>query len=302
MPVPWSRHSRLAGVGHRSNGLDVERAHAGRVSDRHLTVSHQQPKLLAIDKQPNHAVMHLGRSGKTDRLAGSTFDPGPQRQRLALDLLGVPLAWSVLVGSEMPSVRAPIIGGIAGDPTGLQQRLQLQERFVCAPASDLRQPLARLVIYRRPHPARRGLLLHLGPQLSALRFLRLLDQHVHLVRRQRVAERLGHRGARRALFFNGCIPVVGLLFSPQAVSRLPLPLRPMSTIGSVSAGAHPFVEESTLQASMRTGGVLALRALLPRCGLPAFDDVVAVTVGTQHGKKYHAALLLKPSAAWHTWG
>ena len=46
-----------------------------------------------------------------------------------------------------------------------------------------------------------------------------------------------------------------------------------------------FVEESTLQASMRTGGVLALRGLLTRCGLPAFDDVVAVTVGTQHGKE-----------------
>jgi hypothetical protein len=29
---------------------------------------------------------------------------------------------------------------------------------------------------------------------------------------------------------------------------------------------------------------------------------VAVTVGTPHGNEYHDALLLKPSAAWHTWG
>jgi hypothetical protein len=63
-----------------------------------------------------------------------------------------------------------------------------------------------------------------------------------------------------------------------------------------------FVEEITLKAKMRTGGVLALIALLPSFGLAAFDDLVAVTVGTQHGYEYHDALLLQPSAAWHTWG
>jgi hypothetical protein len=61
-----------------------------------------------------------------------------------------------------------------------------------------------------------------------------------------------------------------------------------------------FVEEIQLKAIMRTVAILALLALLPRCGLAAFDDVVAVTVGTQHGYQYHVALLLKQSAAWHT--
>jgi hypothetical protein len=61
-------------------------------------------------------------------------------------------------------------------------------------------------------------------------------------------------------------------------------------------------EESALHALMRTGGVLALRAWLPSCGLATFDDLVAVTVGTQHGEAYHDALLLQLSAAWHTWG
>ena len=36
----------------------------GRVTDVHFTVSHRQPKLVAIDKQPNDDVMHLDRSGK----------------------------------------------------------------------------------------------------------------------------------------------------------------------------------------------------------------------------------------------
>jgi hypothetical protein len=61
-----------------------------------------------------------------------------------------------------------------------------------------------------------------------------------------------------------------------------------------------FVEESQRKARMRTGSVLALITLLPRFGLAAFDDLVAVTVGTQHGDEYYDALLLKVSAAWHT--
>jgi hypothetical protein len=65
---------------------------------------------------------------------------------------------------------------------------------------------------------------------------------------------------------------------------------------------HSFVEEIKLKAIMRTGGVLALVALLTSFGLAAFDDLVAVTAGTTHGNEYHDALLLKESAAWHTWG
>jgi len=53
---------------------------------------------------------------------------------------------------------------------------------------------------------------------------------------------------------------------------------------------------------MRTVSVLALIALLPSFGLAAFDDLIAVTVVTQHGDEYHDALLLKLSAAWHTCG
>jgi hypothetical protein len=42
----------------------------GHVADLHFPVSHRQPKLVAIDKQPNDNVMHLNRSGKADCLAG----------------------------------------------------------------------------------------------------------------------------------------------------------------------------------------------------------------------------------------
>jgi len=59
---------------------DMARIPPGRVTDMHFTVSHRQPKFIAIDKQPNNDIMHLDRSGKTDRLAGEPLDPGPQGQ------------------------------------------------------------------------------------------------------------------------------------------------------------------------------------------------------------------------------
>jgi len=53
---------------------------------------------------------------------------------------------------------------------------------------------------------------------------------------------------------------------------------------------------------MGAAAVLALEALLPSFGLTAFDDLVTMTMGTQHGYEYRDALLLKPSAAWHICG
>ena len=72
-------------------------------------VLHRQSKLIAIDKQSDDDVMHLGRSGKADRLAHQAFDPGPQREVLALYLLRVALARLVFIRIEMTRVSAPIV-------------------------------------------------------------------------------------------------------------------------------------------------------------------------------------------------
>ena len=45
---------------------------------------------------------------------------------LALDFLGVPFAWAVLVGVQMPGVGTPMIGGVAGEPEGLEQCFELK--------------------------------------------------------------------------------------------------------------------------------------------------------------------------------
>jgi hypothetical protein len=54
----------IRGIGYDYHCVD------GHVADLHFPVSHRQPKLVAIDKQPNDNVMHLNRSGKADCLAG----------------------------------------------------------------------------------------------------------------------------------------------------------------------------------------------------------------------------------------
>ena len=110
---------------------------ADHVADLHFMVSHRQPELIAIDKQPNDDVMHLDRAGKADRLAGEPLDPGPQRQMFTLDLLHVPLARMRLGGIEMPRGRTPIIGVIAPNAKRFKQPFALQKHLVLTPAKDI---------------------------------------------------------------------------------------------------------------------------------------------------------------------
>jgi bacterioferritin (cytochrome b1) len=71
----WELLSEVAEALKGNAGKAVQAAYQqvedeGHVADLHFPVSHRQPKLVAIDKQPNDNVMHLNRSGKADCLAG----------------------------------------------------------------------------------------------------------------------------------------------------------------------------------------------------------------------------------------
>src|SRR5262249_24391775 len=96
------------------------------------------------------------------------------------------------------------------------------------------------VINRVPEPPRLAFLAHIGPHLIDFRLLNALDHYGHLVRRQCVEEWLVHCGELRLFFFNVLMTVVGLIFNTRAVSRIPLPLRLISTICSWIAGARPL--------------------------------------------------------------
>ncbi len=71
---------------------DDEKACVGGVLDLDFMGSHWETKFIAIDKQANHDVVHLGRLGKADRFARETLDTRAQRQMLPFNLLRVAFA------------------------------------------------------------------------------------------------------------------------------------------------------------------------------------------------------------------
>jgi hypothetical protein len=77
------------------------------------------PKLIAIDEQPNHHVVHALCLRKTDRPAYQPLDPRAQVDMLTLDFLGICLPNRVLLRPHMPLVGTPPVGEIARDAKGL---------------------------------------------------------------------------------------------------------------------------------------------------------------------------------------
>src|SRR5262252_4500962 len=98
-------------------------------------MSDRYPKLMPIDKEPNHQIVHVFGLGKTDRPAYQPLDPRAQVHVLALDLLRVCLPDRVLLCSQMPPVGTPAVREIARDTKRIQQLLELQEDIIL-PASE----------------------------------------------------------------------------------------------------------------------------------------------------------------------
>ena len=61
-------------------------------------------KLIAIDEETKHQIMHPCRFGKANRATYETFDPGAQIDVLAFDLLRMGFVNRVLLGIEMALV------------------------------------------------------------------------------------------------------------------------------------------------------------------------------------------------------
>jgi hypothetical protein len=56
------------------------------------SLSDGSSKLIPIDEQPNHQIVHLFRLGKAQRATNEPLNPGPEIDVLALDFLRVLLA------------------------------------------------------------------------------------------------------------------------------------------------------------------------------------------------------------------
>jgi len=71
-------------------------------------MSEEESKLIPIDEETNHEIVHGGRFRKANRTTHETFNACPQIDVFALDFLGVLLADCVLLEGDMALVRAQL--------------------------------------------------------------------------------------------------------------------------------------------------------------------------------------------------
>ena len=207
-------------------------------------MSDGSPKLIAIDEEPNHHVVHALCLGKADRPAYQPLDPGAQGDGLALNLLRVFLANRVLLCRHMPLVGTPAVGERARDAQGLSQRFERQKDGVLPSSEHIGQHLARVVINGVPEPARIGCAAHVAPPLvelgaapmTHLECIRTPYLSLALLGMEVLQDALIHRLRVRCLFFNALITVVGLTCNTRAVSRMPLAFMAISTICCLTSG------------------------------------------------------------------
>jgi hypothetical protein len=77
-------------------------------------------KLVPIDKEAQHQIVHSCRFGKANGAPDEPLDPSPQVDVFAFDFLRVLLAHVMLLWGDVPLVRAPPIGVKAGDTKRFQ--------------------------------------------------------------------------------------------------------------------------------------------------------------------------------------
>src|SRR5215475_11094254 len=214
---------------------------------------------------------------------------------LALDFLGVAFAWAMLVGVEVTRVGAPIIGIIAGEPKGLQQRFEPQKYLVLAAPKDVGQDLAGVVIDGVPEPARVAFVPDKRPHLIhlRLRFPSALQVPGHLGRIQCAQQsgvyRLQH------YFFLLEFTQHGVGTDMQGSRRITYPTGIETHVDDRlfdvrQAPTVAIVEEKT---SPDTEGVLAEVALCAPGCFAAFDDLVTLTVRAADGDERHRPFLPK---------
>src|SRR5712691_10348807 len=86
-------------------------------------LSNGSSKLIAIDEEANHQIMHGRRFGKANCATHKTLDPGPQIDVFALDFLRMLLANLMLLWIDIPLVGPPPIRVKPSETKRLQQCL-----------------------------------------------------------------------------------------------------------------------------------------------------------------------------------
>ena len=81
------------------------------------------------------------------------------------------------VGFQMPGVGTPMIGVVAGQSEGLDQRFELQEDLIFSAAKAIRQDRSCMMIDRMPQPVWVPFVANKRPHLIHLSFASLLNIH-----------------------------------------------------------------------------------------------------------------------------
>src|SRR5262245_11342136 len=95
------RHTRRCGAGRCFRSVDF--------------VSDASSKLVAIDEEAKHQIVHRRRFRKANRATDSPFQPSAKIDVLAFDPLCMGFANGVLFGGDMALVGAPPIGVKSSD-------------------------------------------------------------------------------------------------------------------------------------------------------------------------------------------
>jgi len=202
------------------------------------------PKLVAIDEEANHQIVHGRRFRKAHGTTHETLDPGPQIEVCTLDFLRMLLANVMLRWVDMPLVGAPSIRVKPRHTKRFSKVFPLQEDRILPPPEDVRQHGAPVVLDGMSHPPRLRFLADLTPPrielgrqpATLLQLLGTADLDLHVLGVQILQHRLIHLLEVRFFFFSSFMTVVGLTCNTRAVSRIPLAFIAMSTIWRFTSG------------------------------------------------------------------
>ena len=98
------------------------------------SLSDGSSKLITIDEETDHQIVHRCRFGKANRASHETLDPGAQIDVFTLDFLRMLLANVMLLRIDMPLVGAPSIRVKPRDTKGSNRA------FNCRKTVSLRCP------------------------------------------------------------------------------------------------------------------------------------------------------------------
>src|SRR5262249_34325505 len=237
LSLPWRLRLHVLAQSHTDTG-------GGRRSRAVDSILDGSPKLVTIDEEAHDQIVHGGRFGEANCAADKSLNASPQIDVLALNFLGMLLAYYVLLRREMPLVGTPPIRVKPCDTKRRQQALEFKKDGILPPSKDIGQHLPTVLIYRMPEPSWIAFAVHVAPHLVEFRAepathrqrIRTPYLYLHMLWVEVPQHRLIHSLECRCLFLSSFMTGVGLTCNTRAVSRMPLAFMAISTICCLMAG------------------------------------------------------------------